>query len=462
MKSWLSAESHCSLSIRLVIFAPVPKLPVLMKTVILTGLMAGFFLSATAQMPSVPTAPATLKEASAESVGMSISRLQRMDGVINDYIAKGRQAGVSVLVARNGRIVYYKAYGQDDTEARTPLKRDEIVRIASQTKAITSIGAMLLFEEGKFLLDDPVSKYIPAFKNPKVLDKFNEKDTTFTTVPAKREITIRQLFTHTSGIGYPVIGSKEMNAIYAKYKIPSGIGTPNRKLDEAMTALAALPLAHQPGERWTYGLNVDLLGYLIEIWSGQPLDKFLQTRLFEPLGMNDTYFYLPSDKQNRLATLYTEDSTTTLRRQTARFGMSPDFPKVNGTYFSGGAGLSSTLYDYAIFLQMLLNGGEYNGKRLLSPTTVRLITTNQIGELNQGQNKFGLGFGITTEKSAARLPVSQGSFDWGGIFGTTYWVDPKENIVALIYTQKFPNSYGDLTDKFKVLVYQAITQMNTY
>ncbi|GAB4032034.1 serine hydrolase domain-containing protein [Spirosoma jeollabukense] len=428
-----------------------------MKRFILTGLLAGFFLTGYAQ--SRVTQSPVLKEASAETVGMSTARLQRMDAVINEYIAKGRQAGVSVLIARNGRIVYHKAYGQDDMAAKTPLKRDAIVRIASQTKAITSIGAMLLFEEGKFLLDDPVSKYIPSFRNPKVLDKFNEKDSTFTTVPARREITIRQLMTHTSGVGYPVIGSKEMNAIYAKHNIPSGIGTPNRKLAEVMNTLGTLPLAHQPGERWTYSLGDDVLGYLIEIWSGQPLDQFLKTRLFDPLGMNDTYFYLPAAKQNRLAVLYTEDSTRMVRRQAMQFGMSPDYPKVNGTYFSGGAGLSSTLYDYAIFLQMLLNGGEYNGQRLLSPTTVRLITTNQIGELNHGLDKFGLGFGIATERSAARMPISTGSFDWGGIFGTTYWVDPKEGIVALIYTQKYPNSYGDLTDKFKVLVYQAITQM---
>lgn len=441
-----------------------------MRSFVLTGLMAGFFVSAYPQPKpafvspvqnnynGLLTRPTALRPADPPTVGMSMERLERLDRVINDYIAKGRQAGVAVLVARNGRIVYNKAYGYDDVSTKTPLLRDAIFRIASQTKAITSIGAMILFEEGKFLLDDPVSKYLPAFKNPKVLDKFNEKDTTFTTVPARREITIRQLLTHTSGIGYPVIGSKEMNAIYAKYRIPSGIGTPERRLDEAMTALAALPLAHQPGERWTYGLSVDLLGRLIEIWSGQSLDQFLRNRLFEPLGMSDTYFYLPPDKQNRLTTLYTEDSTTTLRRQTAQLGASPDFPKQNGTYFSGGAGLSSTLKDYAIFLQMLLNGGEYNGKQILSPTTVRLITTNQIGDLNQGQNKFGLGFAITSERSAARLPVSEGSFDWGGIFGTTYWVDPREGIVALMYTQKFPNSYGDLTDKFKVLVYQAITQ----
>jgi CubicO group peptidase (beta-lactamase class C family) len=436
-----------------------------MKTYLLTGLMAGYFLSATAQTTVTrsgrtgATAPqAVLQEASAELVGMSTTRLQRMDAVINDYIAKGRQAGVGVLVARNGRIVYYKAYGQDDVQAKTPLKRDAIYRIASQTKAIVSIGLMTLFEEGKFLLDDPISKYIPAFKNPKVLDKYNEKDTTYTTVPAKREITIRQLFTHTSGISYPSIGTKEAVAIYAKNKIPSGIGTPDGKLEDAINRLAALPLVHQPGEKWTYGLSVDVLGRLIEVLSGQPLDQFLRTRLFEPLGMNDTYFYLPASKQSRLTRVYTEDSTKTLRRLPSQGGISEDYPKQAGTYFSGGAGLSSTLYDYAIFLQMMLNGGEYNGKRILSPTTVRLITTNQIGDINQGLNKFGLGFAITSERSAARLPVSQGSYDWGGFFGTTYWVDPKEGVVALIYTQKVPNSYGDLTDKFKVLVYQAIME----
>ena len=437
-----------------------------MKTCILTGLMAGFFLSATAQTAARVTTARTasgnsvLQEAQPEAVGMDAARLQRMDAVINDYITNRRQAGVAVLVARNGRVVYHKAYGQDDVTSKTPLKRDAIFRLASQTKAITSIGLMMLFEEGKFLLDDPISKYIPAFKSPKVLEKFNEKDTSYTSVPAKREITIRQLLTHTSGISYPGIGTKEAVAIYAKNGIPSGIGTPTGTLAESIPRLAALPLMHNPGDKWTYGLSTDVVGYLIEVLSGQSLDQFLRTRLFEPLGMNDTYFYLPTAKQARLTRLYTEDSTKAVRRMPSLGGISEDYPKQAGTYFSGGAGLSGTLYDYAIFLQMVLNGGEYGGKRFLSPTTVRLITTNQIGDLNQGINKFGLGFAITSERSAARLPVSQDSFDWGGFFGTTYWVDPKENVVALLYTQKVPNSYGDLNDKFKVLVYQAITQMN--
>ena len=432
-----------------------------MKILLLTGLMAGFFWSASAQTATRSTrpSPSTLQDASPESVGMSTERLHRMDAVINDYISKGRQAGVGVLVARNGKIVYHRAYGQDDIDAKTPLKRDAIFRIASQTKAITSIGLMLLFEEGKFLLDDPVSKYIPAFKNPVVLDKLTMADTTYTTVPAKREITIRQLLTHTSGLSYATIGTKEAVAIYAKNRIPSGIGTPGGNLGDAINRLAKLPLMTNPGEKWSYSLSTDVVGYLIEVLSGQSLDQFLRTRLFDPLGMNDTYFYLPKDRQNRLATLYTEDSTKTIRKQTVRYGLSPDYPKAAGTYFSGGAGLSSTLADYAVFLQMLLNGGDYNGKRFLSPTTVRLITSNQIGDLNLGTNKFGLGFGITTERGSAQLPVSEGTYEWGGYFGTAYWVDSKEGIVGLIYTQKSPNSYGDLPDKFKVLVYQAITQL---
>jgi len=439
-----------------------------MKTYLLTGLMAGLFLSASAQMPTAirtaaraATTQPVLQDAPPESVGMSSDRLRRMDAVINDYIKQGKQAGVAVLVARNGRIVYHKAYGQDDMKAGTPLKRDAIFRIASQTKAITSIGLMMLFEEGKFLLDDPVSNYIPVFKNMTVLDKYNEKDTTYTTVPARRPITIRQLLTHTSGISYPGIGAKEAVAIYAKNQIPSGIGTPGGTLEDAMDRLAALPLLHQPGDRWSYGLSVDVVGRLIEVLSGQSLDVFLRARVFDPLGMNDTYFYLPAKLQNRLTRVYTEDANKAIQRLPAQGGISENYPKQAGTYFSGGAGLSSTMLDYAIFLQMMLNGGEYNGKRILSPTTVRLITTNQIGDLNQGINKFGLGFAITSEKSAARLPVSQGSYDWGGFFGTTYWVDPIEGVVALIYTQKVPNSYGDLTDKFKVLVYQAITELNS-
>jgi CubicO group peptidase (beta-lactamase class C family) len=403
------------------------------------------------------TAPAKAKASKAQNLTPSPVPMPGIDRLLEEYTADTRVAGAIALVAHNGKIVYRKAFGYDDMGAKTPLKPDAIFRIASQTKAITSIGLMLLYDEGKFQLDDPISKYLPAFRNPKVLATFNEKDSTYTTVPAKSEITIRQLFTHTSGIGYPIIGSKEAKAIYAKAHVPSGIGTPAGTLATAMDALGPLPLMHQPGEKFTYGLSIDVLGRLIEVLSKQPLDQYLRTRLFEPLGMRDTYFYLPANKQNRLAALYAENEAKATVKQSGMYGMSPDYPKDKGTYFSGGAGLSSTIDDYAVFLQMMLNGGEYNGRRYLKPATVQLITSNQIGAIEQGQNKFGLGFSITTAKTADASGLSEGSYEWGGIFGTTYWVDPKLKVVALLYTQKYPNTTArDLAGKYKLQVRQAV------
>ena len=400
-----------------------------------------------------------LTESSAESVGMNTDRLKRIDIVLQEYIDKKQVEGAVAIIVKNGKIVYYKGVGIDDRDAKTSLNRDAIFRIASQTKAITSTAVMMLFEEGKFLLDDPVSKYIPSFKNPQIIDQFNETDSSYTVKPAKREITIRELLTHTSGISYPGIGSKEAKAIYAKNNIPSGIGTPDYKLADVISRLGKLPLVHEPGEKFTYGLNIDVLGYLVEVLSGKSLDSFLKERIFGPLGMKDTYFYLPENKKNRLAKLYTEDKEGKTIKAESRAGFNIDYPKENGTLFAGGAGLTSTAYDYAVFLQTFLNGGEYNGKRILSPAVVHLMTQNQIGELSNGRNKFGLGFAIVTEKEAARIPVSVGAFDWGGILGTTYWADPKDKIVALLMTQKYPNAvWGEMQDKFKVLVYQAIVK----
>jgi len=391
------------------------------------------------------------------AVGVNADRLKRLDRVLTEYVDQGKQAGIVALVVRNGQVVYHKAFGTNGATTKAPLQRDAIMRIASQTKAITSMAVMMLFEEGRFLLDEPISRYIPAFKSPTVIDTFNEKDTTYTTKPAKSEITIRQLLTHTSGISYPTIGTKEAVAIYAKAGIPSGIGTPMYSLSATIPALAKLPLVHNPGEKWTYSLSTDVLGYLVEVVSGQSLDQFFRTRIFEPLGMNDTYFYLPDSKHSRLATLYTETpGTRAIVPMPVRGTTSPDYPTTSGTYYSGGAGLSSTAYDYAVFLQMILNGGEYGGKRLLAPATVGLMTQNQIGTLTLGDNKFGLGLEITTEKSAAKLPVSVGLLGWGGYFGTNYWADPKTGTIGIIMTQKSPNSYGDLNDKFRVLVYQAM------
>src|SRR5690606_30253532 len=270
---------------------------------------------------------------------------------------------------------------------KSQMQKENIFRIASQTKAVTSVAIMMLFEEGKLRLDDPVSKYIPAFKNQTVLEKFNKEDSTYTTVPAKSEVTIRQLLTHTSGIGYAQIGSPEANAIYAKNNITAGIGVNDNSLLEAMTRLGKLPLMHQPGEKWTYGLNTDLLGCLVEVISGKSLDEFFRTRIFEPLGMKDTYFNIPAEKAGRLVNLYTERPDGTLVKADSNMLNGPvtsDYPLQKTTYFSGGAGLSSTIYDYAIFLQMLLNNGEYDGKRLLGRNTVRMMTTNQIGDLGLG------------------------------------------------------------------------------
>jgi CubicO group peptidase (beta-lactamase class C family) len=395
------------------------------------------------------------------AAGMSAERLARIDNTIQEYVNNKWLNGAVAIVYRNGKLAYYKAIGYDDADKKTPMQKDEIFRIASQTKAITSVAIMMLYEEGKLLPDDAVSKYIPEFRKQQVVSTFNEADTTYTTVPAKRDITIRDLLTHTSGIGYAQIGNKEMNAIYAKAGIVAGIGIGKLLLADKMKKLGSLPLFHQPGEKWTYGLNTDLLGYLVEVISGMPLDKFFRTYIFEPLGMKDTYFYLPKEKYGRLATLYTEDSTNHTVKMPAHISINGDFtrdyPNTEGTYFSGGGGLSSTAYDYAIFMQMLLNGGTYNDKKILSSSTLRMMTMNQIGalSLNHG-NKFGLGFEIITEESSAFTPVSVGGFDWGGMFSSSYWIDPKEKIVAQLFVNIYPNHHGELADKFKALVYQAI------
>ncbi len=397
----------------------------------------------------------SLQLAPATTVKVNTSRLQRIDQAIENSINKKEIAGAVAFIARDGKIVYNKAFGYSDAISKQPLKADDIFRIASQTKAITSVAVMMLFEEGKFLLDDPISKYIPAFAKPVVLDQFNAADSTYTTVPAKREVTIRDLLTHTSGIDYAVIGSPNYKAIYAKAGIPVGFESGRLSLKDAIDRLGKLPLAHQPGEKFTYGLNTDVLGRLVEVASGMPLDKFFQERIFKPLGMNDTYFFLPKEKQSRLVTIHKYDEQNNLERY-LRYGViTADYPTRNGTYFSGGAGLSSTIADYAAFLQMLLNNGVYNSKRLLARHTVEMMTSNQIGDLNVRGDKFGLGFQITSKQSQAKLGQTEGSFAWGGYFGTTYWVDPIEKLVCLIYTQQSPLK-SDLHDKFRAAVYQSL------
>ena len=390
----------------------------------------------------------------AEEAGMSGARLAHIDKLLEEQVRNQNIPGAVALIVRNGKIAYFKAFGFSDLEKRTQLKKDDIFRIASQSKAITSLAVMMLWEEGKFLLDDPVSRYIPEFRNPKVLKSFNKEDSTYTSDPAVREVTVRHLLSHSSGIDYAVIGSPEFKAIYAKAGIPSGIGNDRDVLADKMKLLRTMPLKHQPGERWTYGLNTDVLGYLVEIWSGMSFDHFLKTRIFDPLGMKDTYFYLPENKHSRLVALHGNKDGKAYKLNAAAFdAVTTDYPKLEGSYFSGGAGLSSTAEDYAKFLQLFLNNGDYNGVRLLGRKTVELMLTDQLPELD---NEFGLGFGLETVKNDFRSPVSVGSFSWGGAFSTQYWADPKENLIGVIYTNIYNNPHGSIAEKFRVLTYQAI------
>lgn len=404
------------------------------------------------------TSKTLLTPASPGSASYSTERSNRIDNKISEWINAKMVNGGVAFIAKEGKIVYNKSFGYADVEKKILMKTDHIFRIASQTKAITSLAVMILIEEGKMGLNDRVSKYIPEFAKPSIVDVFNLADTTWTTKPASREITIKDLLTHTSGIGYAQIGSPEANAMYRKMGVTAGIGIEGHSLATDIKKLGTLPLFFNPGEKWMYSLGDDVLGYVIEEVSGMKLDQFMKTKIFEPLGMKDTWFYLPKDKQSRLVKLYTQDSTgmhPLVTEYTLNEKVDPDYPKLQPGYFSGGGGLSSTVYDYAIFLQMLLNGGTYNGKQILSRNTVRMMTSNQFAEGKPGMIPFGLGFGITTESGSAGTPKNKGTFEWGGAFGTTYWVDPKEKIVALLYFNKLP--LGIDTSPFVMLTYQALT-----
>ena len=413
---------------------------------LLTCLLLGLVLVASAQ---------TFTVGKPEDAGMSTARLSKIDKMVEEHIGNKWIPGSVVFIARNGKIVYHKAFGYADVENKVALKKDNIFRIASQSKAITSLAVMMLYEDGRFGLDDPISRYIPEFKNPKVLVSLNWRDTTYTTTPAKSEITIRQLLTHTSGLDYAGIGNQEFKAIYAKAGIVSGIGNHTGTIGEKMKILGGLPLKHNPGEAYTYGLNNDVLGYLVEVLSGMSFDQYLRTKIFQPLGMNDTYFYLPKEKHNRLVNVY-EMKDGLISKATGKLydGVEPMYPTLEGTYYSGGAGLSSTVEDYAKFLQLFLNKGEYNGVRLLSRKTVELMLTPQLQPPLTTQ--VGLGFGLETEKNDFQGIFSVGSFSWGGAFNTQYWADPKEKLVGLIFMNTYGGPNRGTGDKFKVLTYQGI------
>ena len=390
------------------------------------------------------------------NLSVSAERLKRIDTLIQSYIDQNWLKGVVTLVIKDNQVVQYKGYGYADAETKKPMAKDAIFRIMSQTKAITSAGIMMLYEQGKFTLDEPIADFIPEFRHPVVLSKLNP-DTTYTAVPAKREITFRDLLTHSSGLDYNDIGTPAGVALYTKAGIPSGLGYFNASLLDKMKILAKQPLLFQPGEKWQYGLNSDLLGCLIEVMSGMSLDDFFHKNIFAPLGMKNTYFNVPADKAGRLTTVYTEDD----QHQVIKWGhtyrhIDPDYPLMNKRYFSGGAGLSSTAFDYAIFMQMLLNGGVYNGHRILAPRTVQLMTSNQLDFAYNGIDNFGLGFSLTSAKSALKNARYEGAFGWGGYYGTVYWADPKAKLVCLFMIQQTPNTHYDLETKFEQLVYSSL------
>ncbi|HNP21411.1 MAG TPA: serine hydrolase domain-containing protein [Panacibacter sp.] len=406
---------------------------------------------------SVSANAQVIKTSNARLSSIDYEKLDRIDTLVNEYIGRKWLTGLVTIVVKDGQLVQYKGYGMADVASKKPMENNSLFRIMSQTKAITSIGIMMLYEQGKLLLDEPIADFIPEYANQVVLDKYNAADTTYTTVPAKRKVTFRDLLTHSSGIDYSDIGSEPMKSIYAKAGIPSGLGYFDKDLLTEMKKMGKLPLGFQPGEKFQYGLNSDLLGCLIQVISGKTLDDFFKTYIFQPLGMNDTYFNVPKEKAGRLATVYTEDEAHNVIPWSHTFrNIDPDYPLMDKHYFSGGAGLTSTAYDYAIFMQMLLNGGKYNGKQILSNRTVEMITSNQLDFHFNGTDDFGLGFEIVTDKGAANGPRSKGSFSWGGYYGTSYWADPKENLVCLIMSQQNPNSHGDLFKRIEAIIYSSV------
>ena len=395
-----------------------------------------------------------LPRAEPEAVGLSGARLERLTEAMQAYVDDGRLAGGVVLVARRGRVAYLRSFGQRDIESRSPMADDAIFRIASQSKAIVSTGVMLLQEEGRLLISDPVGRYLPEFVQTQVAVARDGGG--YDVVDARGRVTIRQLLTHTSGVSYgsgPASDRWEAAGIQGWY-----FADREEPVGDTIARLAALPFDAHPGERWIYGYNTDILGALIEAVSGQPLDEFLRTRILEPLGMEDTHFYLPLDKRDRLATVYSATSNGLERAPNPGHmvgqGAYVDGPRRS---FSGGAGLLSTATDYARFLQMTLNGGTLEGTRLLSRKTIELMTTNHLTDqpFRAGQG-FGLGFSIVEDVGARGLPGSAGEYGWGGAYHSTYWVDPAEELVVVYLTQLIPAGGLDDQGRLRALIYQAM------
>jgi CubicO group peptidase (beta-lactamase class C family) len=416
----------------------------------------------------VPHARAEAQGGAPEAVGVSAERLQRLRAGMQRYVDEGHVSGIVVYVARGGRVVVNEAFGKSDVEAARPMAKDSIFRIASQTKALTSVAAMMLVEEGRLGLGDPVSRYIPAFEKTSVAVPAPAgavADSPVSAVPAKRPITIRDLLTHTAGIGYGT------GVAAAQWKAASIQGWYFADRKEPVAAvverMAALPMDAQPGEKYVYGYNTDVLGVVVEKVSGQTLAEFLQKRIAGPLGMPDTQFYLPPAQKDRLTTVYGATKDGRIERAPAGKEGQGDYVEGPRVAFSGGAGLLSTARDYGRFLQMMLNGGELEGARLLSPKTVELMTVNHVGTLfaergpaDAGKG-FGLGFDVVLDLGRTGAYGSEGAFGWGGAYHTNHWVDPHEKLVAVIMTQLLPAGDSDLHGRFRALVYQSIVGLPT-
>lgn len=398
------------------------------------------------------TPPSGLPMAEPESVGMSSERLQRIDAFTQRYINEQMVAGTVTLVARKGKVVHFSAQGMKDVERNLPMTTDTIFRMASMTKPIASVALMMLYEEGWFQLDDPISDWLPEFSNMMV--EVENEDGSTRLEPAQNPITFTHILTHTAGLMNSYRGD------IARYTEVSSVRG-EEKLDTWTQRLATLPLRYEPGTRWEYSQATSVVGRLVEVISGQDLDTFLRERIFEPLQMRDTHFYLPPDKVNRFATLYGPDANNGNRMMLTEVGDERStFVSGPRAFFSGSGGLLSTAHDYVRFQQMMLNGGELDGVRLLGPKTVELIFANHTGDLplwlsGPGYG-FGLGYSVVLDRAVAHTSDTEGSVSWGGAFGTLFWVDPDEELVAIILTQIRPYSHIRLREGFHNVVNQAI------
>ena len=397
--------------------------------------------------------------ATPESVGLSPKKLERITELMHRYVESKRLAGTVTLILRDGKVAYLNVAGRADVENAVPMRADTIFRIASQSKAVTTVAAMMLVDEGKLLLNDPVWRYLPAYRNTTVMvapPANAVAGSPVSTVAARRAITVRDLMTHTSGVSYG--GHPATRSLYRAAGFDDWYFADKAEpIESWIDKLAALPFDAQPGESYVYGYNTDILGAVVEKASGQPLDVFFKTRIFDPLKMKDTQFFLRPDQKDRFAVNYAAQQDSTIAR-------APDTGRHQGAYadgpracFSGGAGLTSTASDYARFLEMLRRGGELDGVRLLSPKTVELMTSNHNGTMfANGNLGFGLGFEITEHVGRSGRPGSVGEYGWGGAYATKYWVDPEEKLVVVFMTQLLPSNGLDANDRLRALIYGAI------